>query len=444
MKESNFNIYLQKKNCVLCYNTFTDSYLAISVQAYNFFRENGIENFSKEFPSLYTRFVDLGFIIEEEFDELGTIRLNNKLKTFNSRDYFMMVYPTQDCNLKCWYCYENHIKDSFMSEDVQKSIVKHISVKIGRKEIDSLHLTFFGGEPFLNFDTIAYPLLEQIKTICDNASITLYTFFVTNGTLLSEDIILRLKNFHPMFQITIDGNREKHNKVRKYKSQSEGTFDLIIRSLNLISKNIISNNPNVLRNVTIRVNYDNRTLENIDDIIESIKDLDKNKFFIHLERVWQTKDKTDGHQNLLLKEAIRKLSSMGFRVGHGIFGKKAYSCPAEIFNYAIVNYDGLIYKCNGRNLIPEKAEGLLLSNGNIQWNNTYLIKRTSVATFENEKCLNCKMLPQCMGPCSQKQIEHGWGNVDEICSLDSLDISLDEYLTLDFETRYIIEQNYTY
>jgi uncharacterized protein len=129
----------------------------------------------------------------------------------------------------------------------------------------------------------------------------------------------------------------------------------------------------------------------------------------------------------------------GFRVGHGIFGRRSYSCPAEICNYAIINYDGLVYKCNGRNLEKDKAEGVLLKDGNIQWENSYIVKRSSVATFENEKCLECKMLPQCMGLCSQKQLEHGWGNI----SLNAIDISLEDYLTLDFETKYIVEQSRT-
>ena len=67
-----------------------------------------------------------------------------------------------------------------------------------------------------------------------------------------------------------------------------------------------------------------------------------------------------------------------------------------------------------------------------------------LATFENPRCLNCIMLPQCLGPCSQKLMEDGEIN-DEICSLASLDIPLEEYLTIDFEMKYyrnfIIENN---
>jgi uncharacterized protein len=328
-----------------------------------------------------------------------------------------------------------------MTKEVQTRIVNHIKSVVAGKELDFIHVTFFGGEPLLNHDTIAFPLIEEIKEICDKANVVLHCFFITNGTLLTEDVILRLKKFNPMFQITLDGSREKHNKVRTYKTNSKGSFDTIINAFKLISKHISLMNLNVASVATIRINYDNSTLRGIDEIIEEIKDLDKSKFVVHLERVWQTKNKINDEQKELLKDTIRKLSSLGFRVGHGIFGRRSYACPAEICNYAIINYDGLVYKCNGRNLEKDKAEGVLLENGNIQWKNSYIVKRSSVATFENEKCLKCKMLPQCMGPCSQKQIEHGWGNIDKICSLNAIDISLDDYLTLDFETKYITEQS---
>lgn len=441
MKKSDFNIFIEKKNGVLCFNSLTNSYLLIPHKVYGHFRNESVESFQIEYPKFYENFKESGFIIDNELSELGNIRLDNKLKIFNSKDYFLMIYPTQDCNLKCWYCYENHVPQSFMTKDVQTRIVNHIKSVVVKKELNFINITFFGGEPLLNHDTIVFPLLEEIKKICDNANVNFYCFFITNGTLLTEEVILRLKKFNPMFQITLDGNSEKHNKVRAYKTDSNGSFDAIVNALKLISKHLLLTNSYVASIATIRINYDNATLREIDKLIEEIKDLDKSKFVVHLERVWQTKGLVNDEQTNLLKDAVRKFASIGFRVGHGVFGRKSYSCPAEICNYAIINYDGLVYKCNGRNLEKDKAEGVLLEDGNIQWKSSFIVKRSSVSTFENEKCLNCKMLPQCMGPCSQKQIEHGWGNVDKICSLNAIDIPLNDYLTLDFETKYIIDQS---
>lgn len=50
------------------------------------------------------------------------------------------------------------------------------------------------------------------------------------------------------------------------------------------------------------------------------------------------------------------------------------------------------------------------------------------------------MLPQCLGPCSQKLKEHGEVR-DEICSLASLDLPLEEYIAMRFEMKYYNDLN---
>ncbi len=439
MKKSNYNIFIKKKNCVLGYNTLTDSYVIISHNAYeSFLKKKSIETFSEKFPQIYKSFKSCGFIIDKNFDELNAICFDNKVQTFKSKDYFLMVYPTQDCNLKCWYCYESHVKNSIMSLDVMDAIVNHISKKIENKEINMLHLTFFGGEPLLYFDSIVFPLLERISDLCIKNKIPFYPFFITNGSLITKELILKIKQFNPMFQITLDGNAKKHDSVRKGKIKNYPTFEKIISGLKLISKYLSSEHTSISRILTIRINYDNHTLNYTDEIIKELAELDRNKVFIHLERVWQTKSFVNNEQIDKLKKTILKFSAAGFRVGHGIFGRRSNSCPAEVHDYAVINYDGLVYRCNGRTLTPKTAEGKLLPCGTIEWKKEMLIKRLSRTTFDNKKCLNCVMLPQCMGPCSQKQMENGWGNIDNICSLNVIDLSIEDYLTLDFEVRNFI------
>ncbi len=236
-------------------------------------------------------------------------------------------------------------------------------------------------------------------------------------------------------------HREGQKSVRIGLPTKFPTFDKIISALKLICKYLSSENTSISRILTVRINYDNQTLNYTDEIIKELSELDRDKVFIHLERVWQTKSLVTLEQIERLKKTILKFSVAGFKVGHGIFGRRSNSCPAEVYNYAVINYNGLVYRCNGRTLTPQTAEGELLPDGTIEWKKDMLIKRLSRSTFENEKCLNCVMLPQCMGPCSQKQMENGWGNIEGICSLNVIDLSIEDYLTLDFEVRNLIYRN---
>ena len=160
--------------------------------------------------------------------------------------------------------------------------------------------------------------------------------------------------------------------------------------------------------------------------------INKNKVFFQLERVWQTIGKVNIDQKRKLKEALLYIASKGYNVGHGLFGFKRVACPAEISSYAIINWDGNIYKCNGRTLKKEEKEGILLPNSTIKWNKEQRLKR-EITTFENDTCLKCKMLPQCIGPCSQKIIENEDKPIGNICSLQFADMDIKEYLQINFE-----------
>ena len=50
------------------------------------------------------------------------------------------------------------------------------------------------------------------------------------------------------------------------------------------------------------------------------------------------------------------------------------------------------------------------------------------STFNNEKCLNCKRLPLCYGPCIQKYYETKIGKSTFECLHDASEISLKEYV----------------
>ena len=194
--------------------------------------------------------------------------------------------------------------------------------------------------------------------------------------------------------------------------------------------------------ITLRINYDNETLENLNELLNDLEGVDKTKLHVHFERVWQTAGSADNEQQTLLLNALRKFTEKGFVVDQGSFRQKNYSCPAESYNYAIINHDGTVHKCNGRTLTEESACGKIASTGQIEWDNNKIAKRTGLATFENPFCTKCKMLPLCMGPCSQKLMEMG-GFDNQICSMKSIDTNLNDYILQDFRAKCLIQQYQT-
>ncbi len=441
MKQSEYNIYIEETDKVLCFNSFSNSYILISKTSYRDLLNNDLELFAKKRPNTYEALQKAGFIIDDSIDQLAILRTENKREAFSPGIDYLMVYPTQDCNLKCWYCYEAHVPKSKMPEWVLEATKKYVTNLCHKSRNKVLRLTFFGGEPFLYYKDIVYPLLIHAQKACDENGKFFVPFFVTNASMINERIVNELVPFHPVFQITIDGGECRHNKVRIWKSTNKGTYEHIIKVISMLSNKITYGEWNKGNIITVRINYDDETLDDIVHILQDLKDVDKQKVFIQLERVWQTMGRADESQQKKLKNALLYSTSAGFNVGHGLFGFKKIACPAEIDHYAVINWDGNIYKCNGRTLSEENKEGVLLQDGTIRWNEPKQTKRICVATFENRMCLKCKMLPQCIGPCSQKLLENVSGDVANICSMKYADMNLEEYIRTNFEIE-IIKQKY--
>lgn len=60
----------------------------------------------------------------------------------------LMVYLTEDCNLRCTYCFVKKKKRSMSSEVARKTVDFFLSPAVSGSERD-LQVNFFGGEPLL-------------------------------------------------------------------------------------------------------------------------------------------------------------------------------------------------------------------------------------------------------------------------------------------------------
>jgi len=141
----------------------------------------------------------------------------------------LTIVLTDDCNLRCLYCYEKH-------EMREKRVIpfdlaiEAISEYLNMEDtFDGVIVDFFGGEPLLQ-----YELLKNIVEWCKVRTWKKdYHFMLsTNGTLLNEEKkewfaenkkILTLS-------LSIDGNRTAHNITRN------NSYDLISPHIDFVMK----------------------------------------------------------------------------------------------------------------------------------------------------------------------------------------------------------------
>ena len=437
-KVSRYNMEIEHTDCMLLYNALTDALLPVSFKDYALVETlmEHLPTFSDRYPDLYASFKKSGFIIDQAFDEQAYIKLQNKRRVYAHNDYHITVNPTLDCNLKCWYCSVSYAGAKHnrerMSDVTVDALNKHIQHVVFHQKARSLLLDWFGGEPLMYYDEVMSKIATFAQAVAAEQKVDIRHQITTNATLLNKERIQQMKdcNFY-FFQIPIDGNEHRHNQI-KYFRDKQGSYRKIIDNINLLTEMI----PNVY--ITLRINYDKQTLKNIRDILPDFTEQSKSRITVDFQRVWQVPC-TDKERELL-KESKEYFAQSGFRSGFWAYRPKQFKrCYADNYHYYAINYNGKVFKCTARDYDDDKVIGELLESGVISWNDAILSKLFEKATFENEMCENCKMLPLCMGPCIQKCYEARLKNTQLTCMYQNVEYALSDHIIETARKRNLIQ-----
>lgn len=402
MKLSQFNNTVIYDNSIILYNSFSNQFLPIdplhndlieSAKVYS-----NIDDLLIYAPLLYISLIEKGFVVSESVDEIQKVKdVQAKVDQDDDTLYRLIINPTMNCNFKCWYCYESHVKDSKMDEQTINHVMKHIeSVIQNMPRINKFFISWFGGEPLLYFDRVIDPIMDFAASLFIKHNISFSTDFTTNGYLINEKMINKFHSYSiSNFQITLDGNRERHDKVR-YISKNRGSYDEIVENILALCRNKLC--------VSLRINYTKQNLENLESIVYDILPLEeqyREYLIISFHKVWQEEDLTLGAR---IKNLRLFFKSNGFKTVNGdIPNTLRESCYADRKNHATINYNGEVFKCTARNFSSDAKEGDLKEDGSIEWNAKFH-QRMNIK-FKNKPCLSCPIMPICNGGCSQVALE---------------------------------------
>lgn len=406
-KVSRYNYTIEHNSKILLFNGMSGFGFCMSKKEWEqlsfFFKE--LNSFMMEYPNDFNRIKDMGFIIEDDFDEVAYIKYKNKESCYANQDYLLIINPTLECCFKCWYCYEEHNK-GHMDDNTILALKKFISSLVNKEGITSFQISWFGGEPLLYFDEIVYPISLFAQAECKNEEVPFYNGITTNAYCINRMVVEKMNEINLKdFQITLDGNRDRHNKIRNH--DGKPTYDRIVENINLLCDGI----SNV--KINLRINYDDVTLDmNPEDILFSFPVKYRKYIQIDLHRVWQTVNSRQAKLfsnggNAKLNEFIEMASSLGYqchsggRIQIGTF----YNCYASKRNYACINYDGKIYKCTARSFNEANSVGKLQADGRIIWDEKKLSQLYGYLPIEHSTCEQCDYLPICMGQCPQSYME---------------------------------------
>ena len=422
-KLSNYNYFIPFEGRMIYFNGMTGTSFTMSDTEHEKMSSlfDNITSFETNYPSVFNRFLNWGFFVPAEIDEIDRLRLNNKTAVFSDKFYRLIMNPTTDCVFNCWYCNQHSQEKGGMTEEVRGKILKHIDYMVNVEKITGLHLDWFGGEPLMYFYETMVPISEYGMEMAAKNNIPFVNQITTNGYLIDEQMVKKMKELQlHIYQITIDGDEKRHNKIRNAKGKP--SFQRIIQNINLILENI----PDAT--ITLRLNYDDSTLmvSELNNVFSLIPAQYRNRVFPSFQRVWQTIKKHEGDR---YNEELGKLRNVVAELGYQSNGMSAFHIKQHIKCYAdrlyntVIDYDGKVYKCTAR---TQKEAGVLHDNGAINWNQDTLTRLYARPPFENKKCLACKHLPICLATCVQNS--NGSSEEPEKCALDYAEFKIEDFI----------------
>lgn len=162
----------------------------------------------------HDQLADVGFLVPADEDELAAIIERNRRKQTVESELKYVLLPTSFCNMGCSYCGQEHSQDGPM-DDWERAIIAHVTEGIERPTTESVHISWFGGEPMA-----AYPRLirvsRKLTEVADRAGVRYTANMTTNGSLLTVKKLIDLYESAriSVLCITLDSTPELHDKRR--------------------------------------------------------------------------------------------------------------------------------------------------------------------------------------------------------------------------------------
>ena len=137
-KFSIFNTVIEKGDDeIVVYNSLTRAMARLKTKDFNVGNEE---------------LINKGFLVADN-EDINMYKYFYLGRLFDNKNINISIATTMSCNLRCPYCFEEGNKSKeYMGNEVADSIVKYLVAKKNH----NINITWFGGEPLMNFKAIEH------------------------------------------------------------------------------------------------------------------------------------------------------------------------------------------------------------------------------------------------------------------------------------------------
>lgn len=419
MKWSKYSyLFFSPKYGYFIYNSVTNSFVRIQdelkqkIENIKIWDKTSFSSFSTEFQEIL---LNHKIIVNEEEDKEYYLKKKYAKynSAFNSTTLSLTIATTTGCNFACPYCFEKGAQPVTMNEQVEEKLINFAD----SSSADFLKVTWYGGEPLMNFETIkrlsqAFKELNKFKQIDYG--------IVTNGYFLTEEKYSFLAEHNvKSIQITIDGLPETHNKSRIAKNR-QPTFEPIVSNIDKAAIAL----PDC--RFTIRVNISkqngNEYAQLYKELMERWKDLKNISIYFSFVEDYGMCD-VDCYNSQEKIKFIRELREKYHINSRNFYPRSSLSlCVANSKNGYVVSANGDLYKCWSDLGKKDKVVGSIM-DGKLTNYSLLAHYALDMDKFSDDKCKECFLFPVCSGGCPQ----HRYTTLNneqkhDICPYESVNI----------------------
>lgn len=363
------------------------------------------------FSAAWRGFVQGGYVINAAADERAALRQHYDRARNNDGHMMITIAPTLSCNFGCHYCFQGVDKPlTRMTPKVREATKTWLLGQLkGRK---SFHLTWYGGEPLMDQQTI-WEVSEAAIAYCEDHDIKYTSMMISNGYKMTVPVAEKLRAARvSKVQITIDGDEATHDS-RRHLTSGRGTFRQIIDNIKAVTER-------KLLKVSVRVNIDGQNEVEARTLLDILKanglgvHNGVTVYFAPVESVAEAA--SGGCDDCLSKtdyaETEARLQNLAFEMGLMPLPRMPRylgMCTAVKPNSYVIVPNGDLHKCWDTVMDSTLRVGSIMNN----------TRRTDAATesmwntwspFENPVCSDCKVLPACAGACAFKFVHNDYAS----------------------------------
>lgn len=167
--------------------------------------------------------VQLGLVSTMEIGEVGNL-------TENSTTLVSWLHVTDRCNLQCAYCYLPHRPLDMTFETGRNAIAATIRSALAHG-YSNVKLKYGGGEPMLRFPLIV-DLHRYAHELAKRHDLQLAGLVLSNGTLLTAEIVETLQELDLQLMISLDGLGSSHDCQRAF-ADGQSSSNVVVSAIEL-------------------------------------------------------------------------------------------------------------------------------------------------------------------------------------------------------------------